>query len=197
MLKNKIILLGGGGHCVSVIDVIEQENKFEILGITDNLIQKNTLISGYPVLGNDDCFNELKYNDVYFLITVGQIKTSSIRRKIAEVFLQKKAATVISPLAYVAKNTIIEAGTIIMHHAIINAGATVGQHCIINTKALIEHGATVNSFCHVATAATVNGDVTLQNDVFVGSNAVIAQGITVPANTIISAGSFYKYNNAK
>ena len=31
----KIILVGGGGHCKSVIDVIEQENKFKISGIVD------------------------------------------------------------------------------------------------------------------------------------------------------------------
>ncbi|UEB50194.1 PglD-related sugar-binding protein [Campylobacter curvus] len=30
-----IVLVGGGGHCKSVIDVIELENKFKILGIID------------------------------------------------------------------------------------------------------------------------------------------------------------------
>ena len=32
-MKPKLILIGGGGHCKSFIDVIEQENKF-IIGIT-------------------------------------------------------------------------------------------------------------------------------------------------------------------
>ena len=32
---NDIILIGGGGHCKSVIDVIEQEGKFKIAGIVD------------------------------------------------------------------------------------------------------------------------------------------------------------------
>jgi len=31
----KIILIGAGGHCKSVIDVIEQEARFEIAGIID------------------------------------------------------------------------------------------------------------------------------------------------------------------
>ncbi len=35
MSKERIILIGGGGHCRSVIDVIELSNKFEILGIID------------------------------------------------------------------------------------------------------------------------------------------------------------------
>lgn len=37
MIKQKpnIILIGGGGHCVSVIDVIEQEDKYHIKGILE------------------------------------------------------------------------------------------------------------------------------------------------------------------
>jgi FlaA1/EpsC-like NDP-sugar epimerase len=35
MSKEKIILVGGGGHCRSVIDVIETENRYEIVGILD------------------------------------------------------------------------------------------------------------------------------------------------------------------
>jgi len=31
----EIILIGGGGHCRSVIDVIEQEGRFKIVGIVD------------------------------------------------------------------------------------------------------------------------------------------------------------------
>ena len=38
-MKEKIVLIGGGGHCHSVIDVLEQTNKYEIIGIVD--IKKN------------------------------------------------------------------------------------------------------------------------------------------------------------
>ncbi|MEK6658639.1 MAG: acetyltransferase, partial [Campylobacterota bacterium] len=33
MSREKIILIGGGGHCKSVIDVIEMQNRYEIMGI--------------------------------------------------------------------------------------------------------------------------------------------------------------------
>ena len=35
MSKPKLILIGGGGHCKSCIDVIEQEDNYEIVGIID------------------------------------------------------------------------------------------------------------------------------------------------------------------
>ena len=56
--NEKIILIGGGGHCKSVIDVIEQEGKFQIAGIIDK--QGNiSKVLGYPIIGNDDLKNYL------------------------------------------------------------------------------------------------------------------------------------------
>ena len=45
--KEKIILIGGGGHCKSVIDIIETENKFQIAGILDlpEKVGKNCIIN--------------------------------------------------------------------------------------------------------------------------------------------------------
>ena len=36
----KIILIGGGGHALSCIDVIEHEKKFKIIGIIDKKLKK-------------------------------------------------------------------------------------------------------------------------------------------------------------
>ena len=35
MNKKPIILIGGGGHCKSMIEVIESAGKFQIIGIVD------------------------------------------------------------------------------------------------------------------------------------------------------------------
>lgn len=35
MMKPKLILIGGGGHCHSAIDVIEEEGRYQIAGIVD------------------------------------------------------------------------------------------------------------------------------------------------------------------
>ena len=48
-MRKKIVLLGGGGHCHSVIDVIEQENKFQIIGIVDKKKLIGNDILGYKI----------------------------------------------------------------------------------------------------------------------------------------------------
>lgn len=192
-LKKDIILVGGGGHCVSVIDIIENANEYNILGILDSNSKENKIL-GYKILGDDNLIPKLVNENTYFLITVGQIKNYYIREKIAKNLKENNAklATIISSLAYVSKHAQIEEGTIIMNHAVINAKTKIGKNCIINTKANIEHGVSIGEFCHISTCAVVNGDSTIKRGTFVGSNATISNGITINENSIISAGEFIK-----
>jgi sugar O-acyltransferase (sialic acid O-acetyltransferase NeuD family) len=191
--KPNIILIGAGGHCVSVIDVIEQENKYNILGILDSNNNKDNVL-GYPVLGGDELISTLINDNNYFLITVGQIKSFSVRQNIANnLEINKgKLAIVISPQAYVSKYSSIQDGSIIMNGAIINAKSKIGKHCIINTKSNIEHGAVIGDFCHISTCAVVNGDSVIGKGTFVGSNATVSNGIIIKENSVISAGIFVK-----
>ena len=48
-----IILIGNGGHCKSVIDVIEQEAKYKILGIVGSSESIGTDLLGYKIIGDD------------------------------------------------------------------------------------------------------------------------------------------------
>ena len=192
-IKPNIILIGGGGHCVSVIDVIENDNKFNILGILDSNIKENNVL-GYKILGGDNLIPELVNENTYFLITVGQIKSYSTRKKIAEILIENKAklATIISTLAYVSKHATIGEGSIIMNGALVNAKSTIGKNCIINTKSNVEHGVSIGDFCHLSTCAVINGDSVIGNGTFIGSNATISNGISIKENSIISAGKFIK-----
>ena len=126
--KPNIILIGAGGHCVSVIDVIEQENKYNILGILDSKKNQDNVL-GYPVLGGDELIPNLVNDNNYFLIAVGQIKSYSIRQNIADNLKINKAklAIVVSPLAYVSKHASIQNGSIIMNGATVNAKSKIGN----------------------------------------------------------------------
>jgi len=191
--KPNIILIGAGGHCVSVIDVIEQENKYNILGILDSKKNQDNVL-GYPVLGGDELIPNLVNDNNYFLIAVGQIKSYSIRQNIADNLKINKAklAIVVSPLAYVSKHASIQNGSIIMNGATVNAKSKIGNHCIINTKSNIEHGAVIGDFCHISTCAVVNGDSAIGKGTFIGSNATVSNGVIIEENSVISAGKFIK-----
>ncbi len=190
----ELLLIGGGGHCKSVIDVIEQEGKFKISGIIDQpeLLGKETL--KYKIIGNDADLLSLAKKYKYALITVGQVSSPKLRIKL---FKLVKAAgftlpSIISPRAYVSSYASVGEGTVIMHDAVINASASVQENCIINTKAIIEHDVVICKHCHVSTGAIVNGEVSIGEGTFVGSSSTTKEGIIIKENSFIKAGSVAK-----
>lgn len=191
-MKPQIILVGGGGHCVSCIDVIEQAGKFQIAGIVD-AIKSTDQVMGYPVLGSDDDLPSLRKIYKYAFVTIGQIKTPLIRMKLYDrlMLLDFNLPCIISPRAYVSKYAVVRNGSIVMHDALINAKAEIGSNCIINTKALIEHNSKIGSHCHISTGAIINGDVKVGQGVFIGSNAVVRESAQINENFFVRSGSIF------
>ena len=190
----EILLIGGGGHCKSVIDVIEQEGKFRIVGIIDQpeLLGKETL--KYKIIGNDADLASLAKKYKYAFITVGQVFSPKLRIKLFN--LAKEAGfslpSIISPRAYVSTYASVGEGTVIMHDAIVNASASVEENCIINTKAIIEHDVVIRKHCHISTGAIVNGEANIGEGTFVGSSSTTKEGIIIKENSFIKAGSVAK-----
>lgn len=187
MSKKEIILIGGGGHCKSCIEVIESENKFKITGIIDAKNKIGQLVLGYPIIGCDDDLPKLKNKYDCALITIGQIKSASIRIKI---FNQLKKLGYTLPVikassAVVSKHSEIDEGTIIMHQCMVNADVKIGKNCIINTKSLIEHDATIGNHCHISTNAVINGTVNIGDENFIASNTTFVNNLTTTNNVFV------------
>jgi len=191
-MKKEILLVGGGGHCKSVIDVIEQENNYTIAGIIDKKELFGQEVLGYKVIGCDNDLETLFETYKYALVTVGQIQSNTLRVKLFN-HLKEIGYTlpvIVSPLAYVSKHATIAEGTIVMHHALINSSVTVGQNCIINSKALIEHDVVIGGHCHISTATVINGGVFVKSNSFVGSNSTTKEYSEIGG--FIKAGSLVK-----
>jgi sugar O-acyltransferase (sialic acid O-acetyltransferase NeuD family) len=191
MEKPEILLVGGGGHCKSCIDVIEAEGRFAIKGLIDLPEKLGQSLLGYPVIGTDNDLPQLVKQDMNFLITLGHMGHADRRKTLFEVIKSNggQLPVIIAPSAVVSNHAEIGEGSIVMHQSIVNAGAKIGKNCIVNNKALIEHDAIVGNDCHISTDANVNGDCSIADGVFVGSAATLKNGIRIGKNTIIGAGA--------
>lgn len=194
MNGKELILIGGGGHCKAIIDVALSAHR-SVMGILDNALEKGSRVLGVPVIGNDSDIKSIveQYgDDVEFLISVGQIKSAEVRRRISDEIINAGGALatpLVSPSAHIAKGAKVGNGTVVMHNAVINADAVVGENCIINTGAIVEHDCTVGNFVHISTGAIMNGVSSIGDNSFVGSHATIANTIKVCANAVIGAGA--------
>ena len=189
-----IVLIGGGGHCKSVIDVIEAGGKYNIAGIIEKTDDTASNVLNYKVIGSDKDFDDIAKKIKYAIVTVGQIKSAELRTKL---FLMAKAAGFIMPVivstrAYVSRHATIGEGTFIAHDVLINANVTIGKNCIINTKALIEHDSRIDNNCHISTGVVINGGVKVEDNCFLGSGAVTKEDVVIIRDSFIKAGSLVK-----
>lgn len=189
MNQKNLILIGGGGHCKSVIDVAVSVG-YNILGVLDMPEEVGTSVLDYKVIGTDDDIPQYVDKAVFF-ITVGFIKNPAVRVRIYNKVKNAggKLATIVASTAHVSRYAILGEGTVVMHQAVVNAGAQIGINCIINTFCNIEHDAVIGNQCHISTGAMVNGDCIVGERVFIGSQSVLANGITVGEDIIVGAGS--------
>jgi sugar O-acyltransferase (sialic acid O-acetyltransferase NeuD family) len=185
-----LVLVGGGGHCLSCIDVIESAGHFAIVGYVRGSQDNSNELLGYPTLGTDVDLARLIDIHGSALVTVGQIKTAETRARLYKqlVMLGAKLPVVLSPWAQISRHSTLGEGTIAMHGVVVNAKARVGRNCIINSQAVIEHGTQVGDHCHISTGARINGDVVVGNGCFIGSGAVIKHGIFIGDHALIEAG---------
>lgn len=190
MTTQAVVLIGGGGHCRSVIDVIEAQGTLPIAGIVEQPGFDEATILGHPVLGTDEDLPRLAREYSHALITVGQIRTASVRMKLYRRCqeLGFSLHTAISPLAHVSPHATVGAGSVVMHFALVNAGAEVGQNCILNTRALVEHDAVVGDHCHISTDAVLNGGARMGAGSFMGSGAHSREGVSIGNGCVVAMG---------
>lgn len=188
----KIILLGGGGHCKSVIDTIVDSKLYEIVGIIDLKQNIGQCINDIKIIDSDE--NLIKYKEAgidNIFITVGSIGNPSIRINLYDLVkkIGFKMPVIIDVSAIVSKDSIIGCGTFIGKGAIINTKAVIGSNCIINTGSIIEHDCSIGDFVHISPGATLCGGVKICKNTHIGASSTIIQYKNIGENVIIGAGS--------
>lgn len=187
---NDILLIGGGGHCKAVIDVLESTAAWRIAGIVERRDAPIAEVMGYEVVGFDEDLPALRKRFSFALVACGQIHSPQPRIRL---FLALKDAgftlpAIVAPSAQVARSATIGEGTIVMHAACVGPSARVGANTIVNTRALIEHDAAVGSHSHVATAAVVNGGTKVGDRTLIGSGALCREGLTIGSDCLVAMG---------
>ena len=190
-MNKRIILVGGGGHCKSVIDVIENNGDYEILLIVDSTKNIGQKVLGYPIIGNDSDIYKLMNHCENFLITFGTIGVDT-KRSVLFQKLKKTGAkfpTIISKNSYVSRYSSIGDGTVIMNGVIINSNVEIGSNVIINSKALIEHDVKIGNHTQISTGSIINGSAIIGTNCFVGSGSIVNQCLNIYNKATIGAGA--------
>lgn len=192
MASNKMLLVGGGGHCHSVMDSLLQIFPSVELGIIGRPNEKGKIILGVPVVGCDEDLVRL-YRDGWdqAVIAIGSIGDSTNRKRLFHTIKEIGffMPPIIDPTVVIAANCKVAAGIFAGKGAVINAGAEVGEGAIINTGSIVEHDCKVGAFSHVSPGAVLCGNVSIEEGAHVGAGSVVIQGVSIGRDSMIGAGS--------
>ena len=185
----KLLVIGGGGHCKSVLDCVLSLGVYDDVGIVD---KKNVEILGVSVVGSDQDLVSLfqkGWTDAF--ITVGSVGNTAARRCLYSIIrkIGFHVPAIVDKTVAMAGGIQIGDGCFIGKKAVVNTGASLGCCAIINTGAIIEHDCSVGDFSHISPGTVLCGQVRIGNDTHVGAGSVIRQQISVGNNVMIGAGS--------
>lgn len=182
-----ILIVGYGGHAKSIIDSIERQCKYRIVGYVD-IESKDT---PYPYLGTDAELQKIYNMGIEnAVVGIGYMGKGNVREKLYKKLKEIgfSLPIIIDSSAIVSDKVSIGEGTFVGKGAVVNAEAVVGKMVIINTKAVIEHECKIGDFCHVAVSAVLCGQVEVEASAFIGANATIIQCKKIESRKLIPAG---------
>lgn len=181
--QRSVILLGAGGHALSVADAAAAAG-LSIAGFLDDNPAAHLRLHAAPHLGPLESAGTSR-SSAPFHLALGDL---DLRRGLGQ-SIDARWLTVIHPRAWTSSGASIEPGSFIGAMAIVQGRASLGRHVIINSGAIVEHDCRIGSNSHIAPRAVLGGGVEVGSDVLIGIGAVIRPNVTIGARCTIGAGA--------
>jgi sugar O-acyltransferase (sialic acid O-acetyltransferase NeuD family) len=188
-----IIIIGAGGHAVSVANVAISAG-YKIAKFVDKNKKADYLL-GVKIIVDISELDDL--HNYEYCIAVGD---NTLRERIYNNLMKMHACIKFPPLihqsAVISSFSYIGEGTIVMPHAVVGPNSTVGKFCIINTQSSIDHDCNMMDFSSIAPNAVTGGSVKIGYRSAISIGAVIKQGLQIGDDSVLGASSYLNKNLA-
>lgn len=190
--RKKVVVIGASDQSRCTIDVIEQENAYEIVGVLDKNLSKGDFFEGYKVLGY---INELKQivkeHDVYGgIVAIGDNFTRSrVVKEIKDDSPDFRFINAIHPSVIIGDNVQLGSGCLLMPGVILINNSRVGDHCILLTKSSLDHDSQLGDFSSLSPGVTTGGRVNIGKCSVIGIGANILHCKSVGDHCVIGGGA--------
>ena len=200
-MKEKILLIGAGQHARVVLYNIQEQNKYEVIGILDknlNKAREEKIFEGIPMLDIDYSQIGLKklkeeIGVTKFFISFGNMK---YRKKVWKMFKQAgwDSVNIIHPNAVISKNTKLGEGILIECGCLITPNPIIGNNVVINTGSQVNHDNIVEDHVYIASGVILSGGVKIAENTLLDDGVIITLGKSVGKNSLIGAGAVVTKN---
>ncbi|MDD5646603.1 MAG: acetyltransferase [Candidatus Bipolaricaulis sp.] len=189
MNETRVLVYGAGGHGRVVLDAALERPDLRVVGVLDdNPGLRGKSILGVTVLGGAAILIQHEYAGCRVVVAIGNAEArASVVARVEAAGLQ--FLPIVHPTAFVARETMIGDGAMVLPMAVVHTGTSVGAHAIVNTGAIVEHDSRVSEYAHIAAQATLGGGVSIGRAALVGMGATILPGVRVGECATVGAGA--------
>ena len=189
--RRDILIFGAGGHGKVIIDIVEKQDKFHIIGMTDCKKKKGDVVYGYPIVGDINVLEQAEYAQINEgIVAIGDNWTrEQLVSRISKIRPGFRFITAIHPSATIARGVEIGEGSVLMAGVIVNSDTFIGNHSIINTKSSVGHDCKISDYVTIGPGVTIGGEVRINTFTAISLGASIIHDIGVGANTVVGAGA--------
>jgi UDP-perosamine 4-acetyltransferase len=186
--RQRVWVLGGGGHAKVVIDTLRAAGDFEVAGVLDDDPGRHgRSIVDVPIVGDTSLESLARHGVERAVLAIG---SNRVRAAIAARLDGRVAwMSVIHPQAYVALGVVLGEGIVVFAGAIVQPDAVLGCHTILNTGCSVDHDCVLGGFTHIAPGARLAGGVRVGDGSLIGLGAILLPGRAVGEWATVGAGS--------
>ena len=190
MLKDKISIIGSGGHCRPLLEVLLEKFKKKNLSIYDLDFQKKTkeLILGVKIQGG---ISKLKKKTLPFLAIGNNCKRETIYNSLKSKYNLKNLISKKSKISNFVK---MGKANFINRGAFIGTDVKIGNNNIINSEAIIEHETIIKDHSHIGPKTIIGGRAKIGKRVFLGLGTKVLHRVEICDDCTIGAGSIVTEN---
>jgi sugar O-acyltransferase (sialic acid O-acetyltransferase NeuD family) len=192
----KVIVVGSGGHAKVVIDILQEmianESKIEIIGVTSNLLAIAEVFFGFKVLGTDEIIKNYSNNDNYMVaMGLGGYRDNTLRDKIFHYVKDFgiNFINAIHPSAIISKSVKLGEGVVIFPGVVINTDVMIGDNSIIATLASIDHETIIENNVLVSAGVTVGAYAKIGSGTLLALGSKVISGVTIGRNVLVASGA--------
>ncbi|WP_289644964.1 acetyltransferase [Maribacter aestuarii] len=189
---HNIIIIGASGHGNVVLDCIEKEGKYRVVGFVDSIKKKGLSHNGYPVLGTEYDLPYIisAYNVQGGIIAIGDNWSRKlVEDRISAILPDFNYIKAIHPNAIIGKRCTIGEGAVVLAGAVVNSGSVVGKFCILNTNSSLDHDSIIGDYSSLAPRVTTGGNLILGCFSAICLGASIIENVEIGEHTVVGAGA--------
>jgi sugar O-acyltransferase (sialic acid O-acetyltransferase NeuD family) len=189
---DSIVIIGSSGHAKVVIDIVQQEGKYKIVGLLDRYRKAGEETLGYQVLGKEETLAELNKTRSLkgVIVAVGDnFDRAKVVSRVRRICPDLPFVSSVHPKASIATDVSIGEGTVIMAGVSVNPSCSIGRFCILNTNSSLDHDSIMEDFSSLAPRATTGGHCRIGSYSAISIGAVLIRGVHIGNNTVVGAAS--------